>query len=72
MNPRFIIYCIKNDFLKIKTKLNQPCHTSTNSYAQKISDRLLEKFDIGQDGARVALFKYSSNNVMVNEFGLNS
>jgi len=38
----------------------------------KISDRLLEKFDIGQDGARVALFKYSSNNVMVNEFGLNS
>ena len=37
---------------------------------QKIADDVVGEFDIGAEKTRVALFKYSSHQVMVNEFRL--
>ena len=37
---------------------------------QKIADDLIDQFNIGKETTRVALYKYSSDAVMIREFGL--
>ena len=45
---------------------------NTFTLIQKISKSMISQFEIGPDKTRVALFKYSSPKVMVNEFSLST